>query len=199
MMNRKRVVYLSLAVLAASTPLALAGTKYQANVVPASASNPPANPTLTTKGKIQVSDSAKMQASIKGVTDGAGAPANSSTAYVTTLKTHVAPVLDGTEYIAILKGNFAALNISFELPIPIDVKNGNGGTTLALPALTSLIPPGTGRSIEITGAEIWGPLGAANAASCVAIVGATPPVGYVLNDPACRGGTKIGVAGVNLP
>lgn len=104
---------------------------------------------------------------------------------------------DGTTYVAVIRGTFTALGVGFELPVPIDLKKGNGTTKLNGSASFSMIPPGIGRSAEINGVEVWGPLGAANVAACNAVLASV--VSLVPNDPSCRGGTKIGVAGVNFP
>lgn len=57
---------------------AVAGTKFQTNIVPSSAVSPPTNPTLSTAGKVQLDDKGKIQVGVKGVTDGAGSPVTTS-------------------------------------------------------------------------------------------------------------------------
>ena len=56
-------------------------------------------------------------------------------------------------------------------------------------------PKGVG--CEITDAEVWGPLAAGEAAACQARVTAGYSIGRLSS--ACRGGTKVGVAGINIP
>jgi len=182
---------LTIGVLMTSAAVALAGTKYQANLVPASATNPPPNPTMTSKGKVKLDDKASLKVGLKGVTDGGGVLVTSSTSLKDTGD------LDGTEYIVILKATFTALGTPIEAPIPVALKNGNGSGSASLGALIGLIPAGTGRSIEVTGGEVWGPLGAGTLAACQADV----DTGYSLTpgSPNCRGGSKIGVAGINIP
>jgi len=186
----KRVLTMTAAAVALSASAALAGTKYQANIVPASATNPPTNPTLSSKGKAALDDKGNVKVGIKGVTDGAGAPANSSTSLKDT------NTLDGTEYFYIAKGTFTSLGVTFEVPVPMDVKKGSGAAKVSLASQFALIPAGAGRGVEITGGEVWGPLGAANLASCQAEVTAGV---VVAGSSTCRGGTKIGVAGLLVP
>jgi hypothetical protein len=184
----KRVLTMAMAGLAVSASAALAGTKYQANIVPASATNPPSDPTMSAKGKVKLDDKGNVKVGIKGVTDAGGVPAESSFA---------GPALDGTEYIYIVKGTFVSLGVQFEVDIPIDVKKGNGKAALSLSSQFALIPMGAGRGVEITGGEVWGPLGAANVAACQPDV--TAGVSLVPGNTNCRGGTQIGVAGVFIP
>ncbi len=181
----------SMLVVAASASVALAGTKYQTNLVPSSATSPPTPPTLSSKGQIKMLDTGKVQAKLKSVTVDGTTFVTTSTSYKDT------KTLDGSEYIVILKANFAALGVPFESAIPVDLKNGNGVTNLLMSSLFALIPPGVGRSIDVEGAEVWGPLGTATLAACQAVV----DTGYDLTpgDTACRQGTEIGVSGINIP
>ncbi len=192
-MFTKRVLTMAVAALAVSASAALAGTKYQANVVPSSTTNPPSNPTLSAKGKVSLKDSGDIKVGIKGVTDGTGAPAESTTAY----KDSGYTTLDGSEYIYIAKGTFVSLGVSFEAYVPIPVKKGNGKGSLNLSSQFGLIPAGVGRGVEITGGEVWGPIGTANLAACQADVTAGAVV--VLPDNNCRQGDQIGVAGIVVP
>jgi hypothetical protein len=180
----------AVAILAVSGSAALAGTKYQANLVPASAVNPPADPTMES-GKLSLKDTADIKAKVKGVTDSGGVPVTGSTSYADT------GTLDGSEYVVILKANFTALNVDVEKAIPMSMKNGGGKGAVSLASLLSLLPPGIGRSVEVTGGEVWGPLGAPNAAPCQAELTA----GYALGagSSACRAGDRVGVAGIAIP
>lgn len=189
--RRGFVALMAIPMLAGAVAPAFAGTKIQMNVVPSSATSPPTNPTLTSKGKFQVDDKAKMQVGLKGVTDGAGLPVTTSTSYKDTA------TLDGTQYVAVVRGTFTALGVTFESALPVELKKGSGTGKVSLASLFSAIPAGVGRSVEVNGVEIWGPLGASNVAACTAVV--TAGFSVVPNDPACRGGTKIGVGGMNIP
>jgi hypothetical protein len=181
---------MAMAILAVSASTALAGTKYQANLVPSSASSPPTNPTMEA-GKLSLKDTADIKAKAKGITDAGGNEVTGSTSFADTA------TLDGSEYVVILKAQFTALAIDIEAPIAMSVKNGGGKGAVSLAGLLGLLPPGVGRSIEVTGAEVWGPLGPANVAACQAEVA----VGYVIGalSSTCRGGTRIGVGGINIP
>lgn len=180
-MFTKRTMAMATAMLAVSASAVLAGTKYQANLVPATVTNP-----TMASGKVQLKDTADIKAKIKGVTDGAGDP-------VTGVDDDT--VIDGTEYVVILKATFTALNITIEAPIVMDLKNGGGKGAVSLGGLIGLIPPGVTRAVEVVGGEVWGPVGPANAAACQADVTA----GYAAPPSACKQGTKIGVAGIYVP
>ena len=189
-MFTKHMIMTGLAV-AVSASAAMAGTKYQANIVPSSATNPPTNPTLTSKGKASLKDDGNIKVGIKGVTDGGGVPAESTTAFKDT------GLLDGSEYIYIAKGRFVSLGVDFEAYVPVPVKKGNGKGAVDLSGQLGAIPAGVGRGVEITGGEVWGPVGLANLAACQADV--TAGVSIVLPDNDCRAGTQIGVAGILIP
>jgi len=191
--SKSLIALASLAVIGAVVAPALAGTKVQENIVPSSATSPPGNPTLSTAGKFQMDDKGKVQVTLKGVTDGAGAPVTSSGSYAS----KTMPVLDGTQYVAVFRATFTALGLGIEGAVPVELKKGNGTGKFSQAALFSLIPAGLGRSVELNGVEIWGPLGAGNVAACTAVV--TAGYSVVANDPSCRGGTKIGVAGISIP
>ena len=191
-MFTKRMIMTGLAV-AVSASAAMAGTKYQANIVPSSATNPPTNPTLSSKGKASLKDTGDIKVGIKGVTDGGGVLANSTTAFKDSGNT----TIDGSEYIYIAKGRFVSLGVDFEAYVPVPVKNGNGKGAVNLASQFGAIPAGVGRGVEITGGEVWGPLGVATLAACQADV--TAGVSIVLPDNDCRGGTQIGVAGIIVP
>lgn len=187
-MFTKRMLMMAMATLVVAPSGVLAGTKYQANLVPASAVHPPANPKMDS-GKLALKDSGDIKVKVKGVTDGAGVPVTGSTQFKDT------GTVDGSEYVVILKATFTALGVAVESPLAMSMKNGGGKGAVSLGAFTSLIPAGTGRSVEVTGGEVWGPLGVANVAACQAEIN----TGYTLASSACKGGTKVGVAGVNFP
>ena len=187
-MFTKRMLTIGMAALAMSASAAMAGTKYQATLVTASTTAPPSNPTLAA-GKLSLKDTGDIKAGVKGVTDGGGMPVTSSTSFKDTA------TLDGTEYVVVLKLNFTALGVDVEIPVAMDLKGGTGKGAVSLGTLTSLIPAGTGRSLEVTGGEVWGPLGVANVAACQAEL----TNGYAIGTSLCKGGTRVGVAGVNVP
>jgi hypothetical protein len=174
-------------IVAVSASAALAGTKYQATIVTSSGVAPAVPPTLSA-GKVSVKDTGDIKVGVKGVDDGTG-PVTTSTSFKDTA------TLDGTEYVAIVKFNFTALNADVEVAVPMDVKKGTGKGAVSLGGLTSLIPAGVGRSLEVTGGEVWGPLGAANVTACTAEL----TTGYALGASTCKQGVRIGVAGINVP
>jgi hypothetical protein len=200
MKTMKRLAVVATAILASAT-VASAGTKYATNLVSNSPVDPPPNPTLSAKSQMKLSDKGAIAIQLAGVTDGAGAPANSSTSYNDTKDT--SPVLDGSEYVAIIKMVIPAVQMALpppgivEVPVPVDLKGGKGKTKLSAAPLLVLIGPGIGRSIEIVGTEVWGPLGS-NAASCQAIVASSLPASITSPDPACRGGSQIGISGLSI-
>lgn len=196
-MNMKRIAMIAMAVVAASATAAPAGTKYAANLVSNSPVDPPPNPTLSVKSSVKLDDKGNIQVSLAGVTDGSGALVTTSTSYNDTKST--SPVLDGTEYIVIIKLFVAAVPaFDIELPVPVDLKAGKGKTKLSAAPLFALITPPAGRTVEIRGSEVWGPLGAPNAAACQAVVANSLPVGLPLG-ATCRGGTQIGMSGLSIP
>ncbi len=204
MLTLKRIALISMAVMAAASP-ALAGTKYATNIVPFDAFNPATNPTLLPKGQIKLSDKGAIFVSLAGVTDGSGALVTTSTLYNDSAPTGN-PSLDGTEYTVILKLYMPAIALVFpniqlvEVPVPVDLKAGKGKTKLSVASLLGLLAPNVGRSIEIRGAEVWGPIGAGlPAADCTAVVSNALPVGLPLAPGLCRGGTQIGISGISVP
>lgn len=154
----------------------------------ASATDPPSNPTMES-GKLSLKDTGDIKTKVKGVTDGGGVLVTGNTSLQDT------GLLDGDEYVVILKANFTALGVDIEIPIAMDLKNGGGKGAVSLGALVGMIPPATGRSIEVTGGEVWGPLGGANVLACQAEL----TTGFALLTSLCKGGTKVGVAGVDVP
>jgi hypothetical protein len=196
MMNVKSIALIAVAVVAASATSAPAGTKYAANLVSNGTVDPPVPPTLSPKSSIKVADKGAIQVSLSGVVDGGGMPVTTSTSY------NDGTGLDGSEYIVIIKLFIPAVAVLFpviELPVPVDLKAGKGKTKLNASSFFALIPPGTGRGVEITGSEVWGPLSAAKAPACEAIVSSSLPVSLGANDPTCRGGDHIGMSGMYIP
>ena len=86
-----------------------------------------------------------------------------------------------------------------EVPLPVDLKAGKGKTKLSAAALFALLPPGAGRTAEIIGTEVWGPLTVAKAPGCTALVGSAIPASLTSPDPTCRGTQQIGMSGLALP
>jgi hypothetical protein len=196
----KSIALIAIAVVAASASSAPAGTKYATNLVPNSAVDPPANPTLSPKGQMKLSDKGAVSIQLAGVTDGAGLLVTTSTSYNDTKDT--TPVLDGTEYVAIIKLVLPAISGFIpivEVPVPVDLKAGKGKTKLNAGPLFALLPPGSGRTAEIIGTEVWGPLTVAKAAACTALVGSALPASLTSPDPTCRGTQQIGMSGLAIP
>lgn len=187
-MITKRMLTMAMAMLAVSASAALAGTKYQSSLVTASPTNPATNPTMES-GKLSLKDTGDIKAKVKGVTDGGGMLVTGSTSFKDTA------TLDGSEYVVILKANFSALNVDVEIPVAMSMKNGGGKGAVSLGGLVSLVPAGVGRSLEVTGGEVWGPLGAGNVVACQAEL----TLGYAIAPSLCKGGTRVGVAGVSVP
>jgi len=133
-----------------------------------------------------------VQATLKGVTDSGGNPV--TTTPLTKWKTGDSSL---GMYVVIVKGNFTALGVDFETVLPVGLKNGNGASKADLSSLFGMIPGGVGRSVEVTGGEVWGPISSGQAAACDTVVS----TGFTLTpgDPACRDGSQIGVAGINIP
>lgn len=203
----KRIALCSAAVVALAAP-AVAGTKYATNLVPASTVHPPSSPTLSAKSQIKLSDKGIIQIGLAGVTDPGGLPVTTSTTYTESVGTP--PImLDGTEYVVIVKLVIPSIeplippppaNGTIEVPVPVNLKAGKGKNKLNVGALLSNLSPGYGRSVEIIGAEVWGPLGA-NETDCEAIVSNPLPVNFGEDPPVddCRGGNHIGISGLSIP
>jgi hypothetical protein len=204
MLNSKQILAASLAILMASASSALAGTKAQANIVPANDPTTP-NPTMSTKGKLQIKDSGALSVSVKGLTDGTGAVVTTSQSWADSDFTDPNSV-DGTQYMAMVKLNLVTVPAPVEYVVPIDVKKGNGSTKVNLASLMVLLD-GLGnvcRSFEAQGGEVWGPLGATQLGACRAILqagegGLGVPGVQSQGNPDCRGGTMVGVVGINVP
>jgi hypothetical protein len=197
MLNLKRIALIAMAVVAASATAAPAGTKYATNLVPSDAFvDPPANPTLSPKSSVKLSDKGAVQVGLAGVTDGAGLPVTTSTSFNDT------SVLDGSEYIVIIKLSVTAIKGFIplvEVPVAVDLTAGKGKAKMSVSALLGSLPPGTPRTVEIVGSEVWGPLGAGTPTTdCQAIFSNSLPVGLPLG-AVCRGGTQIGISGISIP
>jgi hypothetical protein len=208
MISTKHILATSMAILMASASSALAGTKIQGNIVPATTST---TDTLSTKGKLQIKDTGSVQVSLKGVLQG-GALVAETAPYDPADPNSVDP----SHYVTIVKISVAALPLDVEVVTPVALKKGNGTTKLDLAGMVALLDAlGTSvlRSFEGRGGEVWGPLSAADPndfADCkYALTHSTPfapppmppiPAGVTLgDDPVCRLGTKIGVVGINIP
>lgn len=85
------------------------------------------------------------------------------------------------------------------MPIPVDLKAGKGKTKLNAAPLFALIPAGSGRTVEVQGTQVWGPLGAGSAPACQATVDSALPVIFPPDMTTCRGGTNFGMSGLFIP
>lgn len=206
MLTLKRIVLIATVVVAVSASSALAGTKYGTNLVSIYAPQP-APPALqikalSSKSQLKLSDKGVAAVSLAGVTNAGGLLVTTSQTYNKSIAADpTTPTLDGSEYVVIIKLNVVAVNgllPVIEVPVPIDLTAGKGKTKLNLGGLLNLLPGGLSRSIEVTGAEVWGPLGLPTT-NCLAVVGASTPASLMANDPACRGGTQIGLSGISIP
>ena len=113
--------------------------------------------------------------------------------------------LDGSEYVVIIKlviPGITGLIERVDVPVPVVLSKGKGKAKLSAAPLFILIPDGTGRTIEIVGTEVWGPLGA-NTASCQAVMDSPIPATFVIPmgspDPSCSGGSQVGMSGLAIP
>jgi hypothetical protein len=198
MKTLKQFALVAAAIAVAASP-ALAGTKYAANLVSNSPTHPPTNPTLSSKSSIKLSDTGSIQVGLAGVTDGGGTLVTSTSTYGDT------GTLDGTEHTVIIKiviPGIAGFIERVEVPVPVVLNKGKGKTKLSAASLFALIPGGVGRTLEIIGSEVWGPLGA-NAAACQAVLDSPIPASLIPTmsppDPSCRGGSQIGMSGLDIP
>jgi hypothetical protein len=199
MKTMKQFALVVMAVAISAAP-AFAGTKYAANLVSNSAVDPVVPPTLSPKSSVKLDDKGNISVALAGVVDGTNTPVTTSTSYNDTGN------LDGSEYVVIIKlyiPGIAGLFERVELPVALDLKAGKGKAKKSAAALFAFIPAGIGRELEIIGSEVWGPLGAGNAASCQAVLDGAIPVSLVpVGDPdptACRGGTQFGMSGLVIP
>jgi hypothetical protein len=174
-------------------PAASAVTKYATNVVPTSLTAP----NLLKKSKVTVKDNGEVTVILKGVQDSGGR--------VTTDQSWsgISPTLTGDEYFVILRATFVADGTPFHISVPVELRNGKGASTISVATLFGMVPPGVVKSVEATGADVYGPLGTDKAADCQAAIFAS--LGIILapdpdtNPNPCLGGTKIGVAGILVP
>ena len=166
---------------------AKAGTKYVGNLVPTGGTAP----TLSSKSKFVLKGNGQFKAVLRGVT--------ASTGLVTSERTGT---LDGDEYVALLSGTFVALSQPFQFNLVTDLKNGNGVAKIDASRLFVLVPtlikP---RSVRITGMEVYGPLGAENAAACQAKLASDAPFILSGGTNPCVDETQlpIAVGGIEVP
>ena len=168
---------------------ATAGTKVQANIVPATDSDP----TVSEKSKLQVLDSGLFKATLKGLTDGAGAPLGSDGSI------KAGGGFTGDEYIVILDGSFPALgDLAFAFNLVFEPSKGKGKAFIKAGGLFNLIPSGLHRGIRINGAKLVGPLGAPNTEDCFQNLVDGGFVGGGATNP-CDQGDTIGITGILVP
>ncbi len=189
----------ALALLVMSTGAAVAGTKWQTNIVPESDTDP----TLYEKSKISFSDKGKVKATIQGITDNAGMIVTTDTS----IKNHT---ITGDEYFVILEGFFPGVsNIAFQFNLPFEVKEGKGRAKFDATGLFGLIPGGAHRASAMTSVKVVGPLGVANIDDCQTNLlagglavgnngGFVVDLGGGFVNP-CDFGDLIGVGGVLIP
>lgn len=202
MMNVKSIALIAIAVVAGWATSAPAGTKYAANLVYNGTTDPPPNPTLSPKSSLKVDDKGSIAVSLAGVTDAGGGLVTTSTVYNDSVKAGGPVALDGSEIIVIVKvfvPDVAGLIPYAEVPIPVDLKAGKGKTKLSAAPLFGFLTPPLGRTIEIQGTQVWGPLGAANASACQATVDSSLPVILPPDTTTCRGGTNFAMSGIFVP
>jgi hypothetical protein len=193
MLTLKQLAVMGLAVIISATP-ALAGTKYATNLVSNDAADPPTPPDLSPKSSIKLDDKGHVAVGLAGVMDGGGVLVTSSGNYKETGS------VDATTYVVILKlfipGIVPLNGGAAEVPLPVELKSGKGKTKLSVGSLFAAIPGGLGRTVEIRGAEVWGPLGG-SAGTCQTEV--TTGFSLAANDPSCRSGSQIGMSGLAIP
>jgi hypothetical protein len=206
MLNTKQILAASLAILMASASSALAGTKFQGNIVPATTST---SDTLSTKGKLQVKDTGALQASLKGVLAG-GALVNSATEYDPADPNSVDP----SHYVVIVSLYVAGIPVVAQYNVPVSLKKGNGATKPDISGLMAILPVGVSRSIGAMGGSVWGPLGTSASdpayLACRSNLNTSipfppgpdiPPGVWLpdLGDNPCQLGSMIGLWGINIP
>jgi len=228
MLKMKNVALIAMAAVVASATVAPAGTKYATNLVSNDAFDPPTPPTLSAKSALKLDDKGTLSVKLAGVVEAgpmlcqggtntgaactngtecpggtcvvSGVPVTTSQLYNETKKT--SPAVDGSEYVVIIKLVLPAISGFIpvvEVPVPVDLKAGKGGTKISAKDLFALIPPGAGRTVEVVGSEVWGPLGAGNAPACTALISSSLPASLTSPDPTCRGGSQIGMSGIAIP
>lgn len=161
-----------------STGLAMAGTKFQSNVV-----GNPTDPTVSPKSKFKLAGSGDYQLGLKGITDSMGNPAA-----VTTGTT------PDTEYIMIIKGDAGGVLWDYCIPFNI-TKEGQAKVKGSASSLLGLVATGT--PVGVLGVEVHEPTTAGTAAACTAVLGGAIP-GVFLGPPPnpCASGARVGISGV---
>lgn len=189
----KQIALITAAVAVSAAP-ALAGTKYATNLVSSSNVFPAANPTLSPKSQIKLSDKGTIQIGLAGVTDGTGAPYTSTSTFADT------GTLDGTEHIVMIKLYLPAVAMllpEIDVPVPVVVSGGKGKAKLSVGPLLSQLGATSGRSVEVTGSEVW-VLNGVNVAACQAIIDNSIPITSP-PDTSCRDGVQLGISGLFIP
>lgn len=169
-----------------SSGSAAAGSKYMGNIVPTGVSPP----TLSSKSKFMLKGNGQFKSMLKGVTDSGG--------LVTTERSGA---FNGDEYVTVLSGIFVALGQPFRFNLVAELKKGKGTAKIDASKLFVLVPEQIEpRSVHITNVEVYGPLGAENAAACQARVDSNAP--FILAGQAnpCVGdaATAIAVGGITV-
>ncbi|HZP42571.1 MAG TPA: hypothetical protein VFD84_13825 [Candidatus Binatia bacterium] len=183
-------LFLASVILAGSATIAAAGAKWQSTLSPVGSGVP----TMSAKGsKASIDDKGNILVVAKAVTDAGGLVTTDGSF---TAKT--GPALSGDEYVGILHGTVIPLGVSFEFNMPLELKKGNGTAKFSAAALLAL---GSGQTIKVTGFDVYGPLGAANVASCAANVNnpALPRVNVDPNPNPCQQGSFVGTDGFHIP
>jgi hypothetical protein len=142
-----------------------AGTKWQMNIVPL---NSLLNPFLVSPAsKIKGDDKGNTSAVLIGVTDGLGNLVTTDGSYIPATKTIPSNNdLTGDEYMLIVHGAYPAANVIWEQNLPVELKGGAAQIKVSAAVLIQLMPSNMSRSLFITGADLWGPLGVASVSAC---------------------------------
>ncbi len=173
---------------------AWAGSGYKASLVPTNNAGPPAvQPQISIKSKLQVKDTGKFQAKLQGVRDVSAVPVTTNGSL------DAAGILDGDEYVVVLRGTALAFGgIAFEFDLVMELKGGKGKAKVDAASLFSLIAPGANRSVVIEGGDVYGPIGASNVDECQALHDGS---GYSIPpslNPCVEGLSRIGTTGILL-
>lgn len=165
---------------------ATAGSKYIGNIVPTGVSPP----TLSNKSKFILKGNGQFKSTLKGVTDSSG--------LVTTERSGA---FNGDEYVTVLSGVFVALGQLFRFNLVTELKKGKGTSKIDASKLFVLVPKQIEpRSVHITNVEVYGPLGAENAAACQELVNDNFPVLLSGQANPCvdESATAIAVGGITV-